>query len=163
MKKIPFILSLIFIISFSFVSCSSDSAGDVSNGEDVANNPNISYEIEIMNLINAHRVSKGLAKLEMLAAIKTQTALHTDYMIKKGKISHDLLNQRSEYLKKNANAKSIAENVASGYATANTVVTGWLNSTGHRENIEGNYTHFELTAKQNASGKWYYTNIFIKK
>ncbi|MFY7671028.1 CAP domain-containing protein [Tenacibaculum sp. MEBiC06402] len=150
------ILSLIFIIT----SCSSDSdnAGII---DDTSNSS--SYEKDILELINNHRNSKGLPYLKVLNIIKTQTDNHTDYMIADGKISHDNFSSRSNYLQTNAQAKATAENVASGYSSASSVVNGWLNSDGHRKNIEGNYTHFHLTAKQSSNNKWYYTNIFIRK
>jgi uncharacterized protein YkwD len=38
-----------------------------------------------------------------------------------------------------------------------------LNSASHKENIEGNFTHFGIAIRENATtGKKYYTNIFVK-
>jgi uncharacterized protein YkwD len=66
-------------------------------------------------------------------------------------------------LEQNANAKMVSENVAYAYSTAQSVVNAWINSDSHRENIEGDFTDFEVSAEQNKEGKWYYTNIFIKR
>ena len=33
----------------------------------------------------------------------------------------------------------------------------------HKENIEGDFTNFDVSAEKNAEGNWFYTNIFIKK
>ncbi|WP_408023965.1 CAP domain-containing protein [Tenacibaculum sediminilitoris] len=142
-----------------YISCSSNS----DNLDTLTSTSNSDYEIEILKLINQHRKSKELLEFEILEIIKSQTDEHTDYMIAQGKISHDNFNQRADYLKNKANAMTIAENVASGYSSAEAVVNGWLNSEGHRKNIEGNYSHFNLTAKKNKNGSWYYTNIFIRK
>lgn len=152
----------IFILSFILLltSCSSDT----DNEEVFDDSSNYSsYEKEIIQLLNNHRNSKGLSSLKVLDIIKTQTDEHTDYMISAGQISHDNFSDRSSYLQKNAQAKGTAENVASGYTTAQSVVNGWINSDGHRKNIEGNYTHFHLTAKQSPNNKWYYKNIFIRQ
>jgi len=45
----------------------------------------------------------------------------------------------------------------------NSVVNAWLNSPGHKEVIEGDYTNFEISAEQDDNGRWYYTNIFVKR
>ena len=184
MKFYPLKLILIMLCSI-IISCSSDSneininkpdtnidSGtdtdtdtDTDTGTDTGNNSNsnTSYETEIMKLINQHRINMGLSELKILDVIKSQTDKHNDYMIIKREISHDNSDDRFEYLQTNANAVGFAENIASGYTSAKAVVDGWIDSKGHRKNIEGNYTHFNLTAKQNQNGYWYYTNIFIKK
>ena len=58
---------------------------------------------------------------------------------------------------------SVGENVAYAYSSARSLVNAWINSDSHRQNIEGDYTDFEVSAEQNKEGKWYYTNMFIKR
>ncbi|AZJ37058.1 CAP domain-containing protein [Tenacibaculum singaporense] len=120
-------------------------------------------EADILDLINTYRVNNGFSSLSKLQTIKSQTSNHTNYMIEKDEVSHDFFYQRKEYLAENADAVKVGENVAYGYSTAEAVVNAWIKSDGHRENIEGDYTHFEVTAEKSANGKWYYTNIFVKK
>jgi len=36
-------------------------------------------------------------------------------------------------------------------------------SEGHRVNLIGNYTHYGLSIRENADGRKYYINIFVKK
>ncbi|MGE5198153.1 MAG: CAP domain-containing protein, partial [Rhodospirillaceae bacterium] len=55
---------------------------------------------------------------------------------------------------------SAAENVAMGFDTAQAVVSAWLNSAGHRANIEGNATRTGIAAARSNGGDWYYTQIF---
>lgn len=148
---------------FLFIATISCSPKDTMEEEFDNSTPNSIIENEILELINDYRRSKNLIKLKKLDAIKSQTDIHTAYMIQKNEISHDLFKNRASYLKTNAAAKSVAENVANGYPTAKSVVDGWIKSDGHRKNIEGSYTHFHITAKQNSRNKWYYTNIFISK
>ncbi len=158
-----FKLSLLFLCVL-ITSCSDSNEQEVEEtGNNNTETETVSIETEILRLINEHRNSKNLSTLEISEIIKSQTDAHTDYMIAKGEISHDNFGDRSDYLKANDDAKSMAENVAIGYSSAKSVVNGWLNSEGHRKNIEGNYTHFNVTAKQNNGGTWYYTNIFTRK
>ena len=53
--------------------------------------------------------------------------------------------------------------MAYAYSSSESVVNAWLNSDGHRDVIEGDYTDFDVSAEKDADGKWYFTNIFIKK
>ena len=63
----------------------------------------------------------------------------------------------------NVSATKVSENVAYAFSSAESVVNAWLNSDGHRENIEGDFTDFDISAEQNEEGRWYFTNIFIKR
>ena len=159
----PILAAFVMLISLS--SCSSDSIDD--KAEAVATNVVIPedkiIEIEILERINDYRISKGLNSLQGLDIIKSQTYSHTDYMIERENISHDNFHQRRNFLVSNAGAISVSENVAYGYSTAESVVVAWLNSDGHRDAIEGNFTHFNVSAEKNEEGHWYYTNIFVKK
>lgn len=120
-------------------------------------------EIEILELINEHRIGLGLNTLNSLNIVKSVAFTHTDYMVEVNNISHDNFYQRKNSLVQNANAKVVSENVAYAYSTAQSVVNAWINSDSHRENIEGDFTDFEVSAEQNKDGKWFYTNIFIKR
>ncbi len=155
--------SAIAVFLIVLASCSNNDNVEQMNDDDTTTSSTPNIEAEILRLINNHRTNKNLTKLEISSIIKKQTDDHTNYMIAKGQISHDDFKKRSDYLKQNDNAKVMAENVATGYPTPKAVVEGWLKSDGHRKNIEGNYTHFNVTAKQNNSGAWFYTNIFTRK
>ena len=119
-------------------------------------------EIKILELVNEHRKSEGLTPLKAHNAIQTETDNHTVYMIQKGEISHDDFDSRFNNLQAEINARSAGENVAAGQPTAESVVTAWINSDGHRANIEGNFTHFHVSAIKNTNGRYYYTNIFVR-
>ncbi|MEO8933436.1 MAG: CAP domain-containing protein, partial [Xanthomarina sp.] len=68
-------------------------------------------EIEILELINEYRLSKGLNSLESMATIKLQAYGHTSYMISNNNVSHDNFFQRKNYLVENAGANKVSENV----------------------------------------------------
>lgn len=120
-------------------------------------------EIEILELINAHRISMGLTSLNNHVTIKAVAYTHTDYMVEADHVSHDNFFQRKNSLIDNANASKVSENVAYAYSNAESVVNAWLNSDGHRQNIEGDFTDFDISAEQNVNGQWYFTNIFVKR
>jgi uncharacterized protein YkwD len=161
LTRIP-ILVLIALLSFS---CSTDSIDEsaeaLSKSFIVPKDKTI--EIEILELINNHRLSIGLNPLQDLDVIKSQAYSHTEHMVLENEVSHDNFFERSNYLKANAGAKAVSENVAYGYTRAESVVNAWLRSESHKMNIEGDFTNFDVSAEQNEEGNWFYTNIFIKK
>jgi len=69
---------------------------------------------------------------------------------------------RYQNLVQEIGARAISENDGFGYRTAESVVKAWNNSEGHRENIEGSYTHFGISVDQDQYRKNYFTNIFVR-
>ncbi len=161
-KLMPF---MAIIALLGFTSCSNDSAAeDNINSIEVPIAPQAKQiEIEIMELINAYRINEGLNRLEDHSTVKAVASTHTDYMVEVANVSHDNFFQRKQSLESNAEANEVTENVAYGYSSAESVVNAWLNSPSHKENIEGDFTDFDVSAEQNNDGKWYFTNIFIKR
>lgn len=161
LKTLP-ILALLTMLSFS---CSTDNVDDKVDAltANLVTPATKTIETEILILINNHRLSLGLSPLNDMSVVKSVAYSHTDYMVDNNVVSHDNFFRRSTYLKENAGAKSVSENVAYGYTSAQSVVNAWIKSEGHKSNIEGDFTNFDISAEQNKDGKWYYTNIFIKK
>ncbi|WP_299520812.1 CAP domain-containing protein [Winogradskyella sp.] len=160
-KLLPFIA---IVALLGFTSCSTESIEDRVDAIEVPEAPQAKQiEIEIMELINAHRISKGLSVLNDHNTVKAVAFTHTDYMIEVDNVSHDNFFQRKESLQINANANVVSENVAYGFSSAESVVNAWLNSPSHKDNIEGDFTDFDISAEKNSEGRWFFTNIFIKR
>ena len=166
MKAITLKLTYAILLSVFLISCSSDDDGlydETSKLVDVS----VSYtvlEYQIFSLVNDHRVEIGLNPLGIINVISNEAEGHTDYMIGVGEPSHDNFDVRYSNLVKKVEAKSVGENIAYGFSSAEAVVKAWLNSPGHRRNIENvNYTDFGISTKQNNEGRNYFTHIFIKR
>jgi uncharacterized protein YkwD len=161
LTKLP-LLALLAVLCFS---CTTDSLADKANDIQLSlvTQQSKTIEVEILELINNHRLSLGLNPLGDMSLVKSVAFSHTDYMVDNNVVSHDNFFKRSSYLKENAGAQYVSENVAYGYSSAESVVRAWLKSEGHKANIEGDFTNFDVSAEENSEGKWYYTNIFIKK
>ena len=157
------LLALMVLLTFS--SCSTeDLPVDSIDAITLQNAPAPKeIEIEILELLNEHRISVGLNPLNSLNIVKSVAFSHTDYMVEINSVNHDNFYQRKISLEQNANAKKVGENVAYAYSSSRSLVNAWINSDSHRQNIEGDYTDFEVSAEQNKEGKWYYTNMFIKR
>ncbi len=119
-------------------------------------------ELEILELINNYRIDVGLNKLTPVNYISYKSEEHTNYMISNNVVNHNNFVSRSENLISVLTAKRVGENVAYNYSKAQSVLNGWLNSPAHKENIEGDYTHFGISIRKNTEGKNYFTNIFVK-
>lgn len=166
MKLLTKLPLLVLFAIFTLFSCTTDSIDEKAAAIELSltTPPQAkTIEVEILELINNHRLSLGLSPLGDMTVVKSVAYSHTDYMVDNNVVSHDNFYKRSDYLKANAGAKKVSENVAYGYSSAESVVKAWLKSEGHKANIEGDFTNFDVSAEENAEGRWYYTNIFIKK
>lgn len=160
-KLLP-IMALVAMLTFS---CSTEDFPENEVDTIALQNPPAAktIEIEILELINTHRINLGLNPLQNHGTIKAVAFTHTDYMVTVNNVSHDNFFQRKASLIENAGATKVSENVAYAFSSAQSVVNAWINSDTHRAAIEGDFTDFDISAEQNDQGKWYYTNIFIKR
>lgn len=162
-----FRLSLFAIILGSIVSCTTD---DNTESTETAQTPAIvlnydysAVELETMTLINNYRVSIGLNPLEKINHVSYKSEEHDEYMIANNVVNHDDFDARSTNIMKVLGAKKVSENIAYNYNSAKGAFDAWLKSEDHKQNIEGDFTHFGISIRENpANGKKYYTNIFVK-
>lgn len=167
MKKITRTMLFIAIL-VAMNACSADAAEaslDTTSPTEtlVANYTYNDTEIETMRLINEYRVSIGLNALEGVNHISFKCEEHNKYMIENNVVNHNDFAARSSNMTSVLGAKKVGENVAYNYKTPEAAVRAWLESPGHKENIEGDFTHFGLSVTTDpATGKKYYTNIFVK-
>ena len=161
-KYINIVIALIF--AFCISSCQKqDAYVDYEEYELTLILPETkAIEIEVLELINEHRVSLNLNQLQTMPILKSVANRHTRDMIRDGKYSHNNFYLRSEYIKFKTNAATVSENVAYGYSNASSLVNAWVSSGGHRRNIESNSTHFDISIESDINGRFYATNIFIR-
>ncbi|MEN9909967.1 MAG: hypothetical protein RLZZ540_3126 [Bacteroidota bacterium] len=159
-------LMLLMTVIFTMNSCSSDSSEVTADNTSAVIVENYTYsdeELQAMKLINDYRVSIGLNPLEKINHISYKSEEHDFYMIDNNVVSHDGFVSRSENIMKVLGAKTVGENIAYNYKSPQAALAAWLNSPAHKQNIEGNYTHFGISIRENTTtGKKYYTNIFAK-
>ena len=167
MKKMMFLRSLaVLLFSISFVSCSNEEAPQTEISQPtitLKNYTHSTFEIDLLDLINQDRVSKGLNALSIINEVSYLASTHDVYMITNGVASHDNFEQRSATLKSALGAITVSENVADGFNTPASTLAAWNASPSHKANLEGNHTHFGLAVKADATGKKYYTLLFIRK
>ncbi len=119
----------------------------------------------ILYYVNEHRRSLGLQKLEVLNTAAVQAYLHSkDMATGKTGFGHSGFDRRiSNIMQAEGRISASAENVAYGELTAKEVVKGWLNSPGHKRNIEGNYALTGIGTYKDKEGVVFFTQIFLRK
>lgn len=164
MKNLMITLFALTIGLSSLTSCSSDSESTTSTSDEtVKSYTHSTLELELLDEVNAYRVSVGLNPLQIIEHISYKSAEHNAYMLANQTVTHAGFDERKSNLQEVLGAYRVGENVAFAYSTAQATVTAWANSTGHKANLEGDYTHFGAAIKMDDQGRKYYTNMFIKK
>jgi uncharacterized protein YkwD len=115
--------------------------------------------------INQYRESRNLPPLQLDDRISTQARIHSEAMAR-GEVpfSHDRFDERVDAISKIIPYRSVAENVAynQGFTdSANQAVEGWLKSTVHLKNIEGNFALTGIGVAKNDRNEYYFTQIFV--
>ena len=97
-------------------------------------------EVEIANNLNNYRQSKGLNTLQLEQTASYFCQEHNNYMISLGQLSHEGFQSRAQRL----GALHVAENLSKGWDNP---IPAWENSSEHKANMEGNFTHFGIAEK----------------
>lgn len=119
-------------------------------------------EKELLEILNAHRISIGVTKVISEQAFTLQAIEHTDYMILDGRVSHDNFPKRVAYLGLRRFTR-ISEVVGYGYSSSGGWLNGYLKSPEHKYIIEKNgFNVVGISTKSNSDGRFYNTIIFGK-
>ncbi len=99
----------------------------------------VAFETEVVKLTNAERTRRGCGALRIDDRLVAAARVHSADMVKAGIFSHTG-SDGSNFVAREVAAGyprkgAAAENIAWGYRTPKAVVTGWMNSPGHRKNI----------------------------
>ena len=117
---------------------------------------------QVLTLVNQHRSSAGCSPLTLDARLNQAATAHSQDMAANDYFSHTSQDGRNPFQRmESAGYPSPgAENIAMGYPDAQAVVTGWMNSDGHRTNILNcSLTTMGLGTADSAKGV-YWTQVF---
>ena len=96
------------------------------------------FESDVIDLVNAERLSQGLHPLAFDADLAEAARSHSEDMGTQDYFSHTGLDGRSPADRVDATGYSwsyLGENIACGQATPQAVMNSWMASSGHRNNI----------------------------
>lgn len=156
-KLSKFTFSLIAIVFLAF-SCEDDPIASDNNNN--SGTPSDSVEDEVHRLVNEYRTGMGLSALEWSETIAIECRLHSQAMADSQTINHNGFNERINKIGETIPWSWAGENVAYNYS-AQGAVTAWLNSPGHKSNIESNSNFTGIGVAYDGS-TIYFTQIFIR-
>ncbi|RLN06551.1 hypothetical protein BBJ28_00024754 [Nothophytophthora sp. Chile5] len=123
------------------------------------------YFSAMLTRVNEERAAQGLSALCTNKKLQAAAQRHSDDQATNNYMAHDgadgsTMSQRVTDAGYVWNA--VAENVAAGQVDVDAVMTAWMNSPGHRENILGDYTMFGTAYAYNVDStyKHYWTQDF---
>jgi uncharacterized protein YkwD len=121
---------------------------------------------QVVTLVNRYRASKGLRPLGVSASLTASSTWKSLHMGRYRYFAHDDQAPpvgRSAYQRAKDcgfNGSAWGENIAWGYTTAQSVVSGWINSPGHRSNIENPTFTSTGVGAAGSGGRLYWTQSF---
>lgn len=125
---------------------------------------NATIEQAVLNLTNVERQKAGLAPLQADQKLMESARVKSTDMSSKNYFSHTSPTYGSPFDQMatfGITYKSAAENIAQGQPTAEAVVSAWMASPGHRQNIlDARFTHIGIGFDGNGN---YWTQQFIQK
>lgn len=121
------------MLTFVLTGCSgSGGQGSGSSGDSGSSG----YEAEVVRLVNKIRAQEGLSPLATTSALSAAAGQRAEELV--SRYAHerpdgtDCFTVLREF---GVSYRAAGENIAAGYPTPEAVVTGWMNSPGHRANI----------------------------
>ena len=123
----------------------------------------------VIELVNQHRAARGLAQLQVSTPLTSSAIWKSRHMARYQYMAHNDpappvargVGDRLLACGYPANNAGWGENIAYGYASADAVMQGWLNSPGHRSNIENSsYRAIGVGAASSSAGTLYWTQQF---
>lgn len=95
-------------------------------------------EIEVVRLVNVEREKAGLTPLKASSELSKVARAKSEDMARNNYFSHTSPTYGSPFdmMKQfGISYKTAGENIAKGYLSSASVMNGWMNSSGHRDNI----------------------------
>lgn len=120
-------------------------------------------EKEIFDLCNSARVREGLSPFTWSDKAATASRNHSVDMMKNNYFSHTSPSGSTPATRMtNAGIswRSVGENIIAGYKDGISANNGWLNSSGHRSNMFGNFTYLGVGGATGGSYGIYFTEGF---
>jgi uncharacterized protein YkwD len=119
---------------------------------------------DILMYVNQYRVSHGKKPFEMNSLINKEATIHSrDMATHRISFGHKYFSTRIKHLYREIkNCRAGAENVAFNYKDTKELVRLWLQSPGHKRNIDGDYNLTGIGVARDSNGKMYYTQMFLR-
>ncbi len=120
-------------------------------------------EMEVVRLVNIERQKAGLSNFKASSELSNVARMKSMDMATNNYFSHTSPTYGSpfEMMKSfGISYRTAGENIAKGYHSAQSVVTGWMNSQGHRANILNPSFNTIGVGAYSGNGSTYWTQMF---
>lgn len=166
---------LIFSSLFFLLSCDNSSGpdapvaiGDSQNPPTRTTSPIVEDIItdEFLRLVNNYRQERGLPEVLLDVSMNEISRKHSqDMATSQVRFGHGGFSNRCAEARLALGGGNLClENVARGQRNEQEVFNAWINSKGHRENIESSrVTHMGFGHALSTSGVHYWTQIFLER
>lgn len=119
-------------------------------GGEIVAAQNTAFEERVVELVNERRAEAGLPPMKSAPVLTDAARYHAADMVADDYFAHESQDRVNGALTKvcswadrvrqyYSDSWSLAENIAWGYGSPESVMEGWMDSTGHRRNILGDY------------------------
>ncbi len=121
-------------------------------------------ESEVVRLVNQERAKQGLPALTALPILEATADVRSRELVQK--FSHTRPDGSSCFTAFPAwgdypdSVSTVAENIAEGYRTPESVMEGWMNSSGHRANILKESHRYIGVGCYESGGRYYWVQVF---
>ncbi|MBO4524587.1 MAG: hypothetical protein J5723_07905 [Ruminococcus sp.] len=168
MKKIAAFIGSV-VLTAAFITAPATFAASVGNTvrietqkQAISEHQLVMYSDSVIKLVNKERRNRGLVELKMFPKLSkcadirvNETTAYWSHQRINGKSGLDVFDEQ------NLNWSNIAENIAKGSPNPESVMSGWMNSTAHRDSIlNPNYRYIGVGCA-NYNGVFYWTQLFM--
>lgn len=121
--------------------------------------PSVPTNTSFEGMLNGVRAANGAGPVTFDARLGAAAQVHANDMLSNNFFDHqgsDGSNVGQRVRRQNYNYRAVAENIAKGYQTEESVMNGWTNSPGHhRNNINPVYEDFGLARAGSGSNRYW--------
>jgi uncharacterized protein YkwD len=152
---------IIFLVAFSVIfGCSTKQKNIISppvQEKLIEQEKQEDFKQILLNLHNEIRKSKNIEELKIDEKLCEYAQKHTDLMARKNRLVHSSMN---DLMNVDSESKMVAENIAWGQSTEKEVVSDWMSSFGHRNNMLGKHYSKVGFGMNNDKGRVYWCAVF---
>ena len=141
------------------------SSSEGQSGLDASGFEFLPEELEVSLLVNDYRLELELPPMTLLEEFSLLARKHSEAMAQGDvDLGHDGFSERYQMARSVAILSSAGENVGMNFAAqdpVNNAIDNWLDSDGHRQNIEGDFNLTGVGIARNELGAIYFTQLFF--
>ena len=135
MKLKKVLYSIVLVFAFLIMSSSVSNAASDTVPFDITVYQDYNAAYEVLDIVNEERKAVGKSALTMDKDLLECAMIRASEIVFRFEATHTRPNGESCFTVVNKYVGAMGENIAAGYVTPKSVMVGWMNSEGHKNNI----------------------------